>query len=78
LFTISHLAEEFELYYPGYVVAGRPKMDYKLFLGREFAEYFNPQNGLWSPFNSSILLEDPIIIPVAEDLDDEPIEDSAT
>jgi len=30
-------------YYPGYVVAGKPKMDYKLFLGREVVEYFSPE-----------------------------------
>lgn len=64
-------------YYPGYVVAGKPKMDYKLFLGREFAEYFIPQTGQWSPFVNSILAEDPIIIPVINNLDDSEIEDSA-
>ncbi len=31
-------------YYPGYVMAGVPKFDYKLFLGREHAQTFQPRS----------------------------------
>ena len=58
-------------YYPGYVVAGKPKMDYKLFLGREVVEYFSPEVQQWRPFVDQILLDEPIIIPVLTDTDDE-------
>lgn len=58
-------------YYPGYVVAGKPKMDYKLFLGRDVAEYFSPEDQMWKPFEDKILLDEPIIIPIISDLEDE-------
>ena len=58
-------------YYPGYVVAGKPKMDYKLFLGREVAKYFSPKEQMWKPFVDQILLDEPIIIPVLTDTEDE-------
>ena len=29
-------------YYPGYVVVGDPRMDYKLFLGQDLAQYYSP------------------------------------
>lgn len=54
-------AQSYNLYYPGYVVAGKPKMDYKLFLGESIAEYYDLEEGLWKPFNKQILLDQPII-----------------
>lgn len=57
LITIDYLAEHgYELYYPGYVVQGLPKMDYKLFLGREEAEYFDPEVVDWKKFDDAILI----------------------
>lgn len=35
-------SEEIEWYYPGYVVQGNPKMDYKLFLGKDSVQYYSP------------------------------------
>lgn len=34
-------------YYPGYVVEGLSKMDYKLFLGPREARFFHPGTGQW-------------------------------
>lgn len=46
-------------YYPGYVIEGNPKMNYKLFLGEKIAQYYdpepNPLSGIWLPFKSEIL-----------------------
>jgi leucyl-tRNA---protein transferase len=48
LLTISYLRENgYEYYYPGYVVEGNPKMDYKFFLGKEQAQYFDPVLADW-------------------------------
>jgi len=48
-----------EWYYPGYVIQGNPKMNYKLFLGREVAQYYYPEphplSGSWLPFRSELL-----------------------
>lgn len=56
LLTIDFLREHgMDLYYPGYVVAGNPKMDYKLFLGRECAAYYDPAGPSWRPFSDSVL-----------------------
>lgn len=60
LLTIDYLKDQgFEHYYPGYVVEGLSKMDYKLFLGREVAEYFDPEMTSWKKFNESILARKP-------------------
>jgi len=57
LLTIDYLkAKGFTHYYPGYVVSGKEKMNYKLFLGRELAEYYDPSAGVWCPFDEQILL----------------------
>lgn len=57
LITIDYLTEQgYKLYYPGYVVQGLPKMDYKLFLGREVAEYFDPEVVAWKKFEERILI----------------------
>jgi arginine-tRNA-protein transferase len=45
----------YQWYYPGYVIVGRPKFDYKLFLGRETAEFFDPEDETWKPFCASIM-----------------------
>ena len=46
-------------YYPGYVIEGNPKMDYKLFLGENSVEYYLPEpdplHGTWMPFTREIL-----------------------
>lgn len=56
LVTIDYLhAHGYTLYYPGYVVSGKAKMNYKLFLGRDLATYFDPITGDWLPFDERIL-----------------------
>ena len=56
LATVDYLRRHgYQWYYPGYVVQGLSKMDYKLFLGREQAEYFEPLQAQWLPFRESIL-----------------------
>ncbi len=56
LLTLDYLkGNGYRWYYPGYVVQGLSKMDYKLFLGREQAQYFQPQLVQWLPFEESIL-----------------------
>jgi arginyl-tRNA--protein-N-Asp/Glu arginylyltransferase len=56
LLTIDELrARGFEWYYPGYVVTGERRFDYKLFLGRDKASYFDPAHQAWRPFREEIL-----------------------
>jgi len=56
LLTLDHLAEAgCEWYYPGYVVSGVPRFDYKLFLGRDRADYFDPAGQVWRPFQEELL-----------------------
>ena len=43
-------------YYPGYLVSGVPKMDYKLFMGREATQYFDPGSMTWKVFQDDILV----------------------
>jgi arginine-tRNA-protein transferase len=57
LLTIDYLKlNQFEFYYPGYVVEGNSKMNYKLFLGKETAQYFDPDTATWKYFQESILI----------------------
>ncbi|MBD2769816.1 GNAT family N-acetyltransferase [Hymenobacter sp. BT664] len=42
---------QLDYYYPGYVVHGYPKFDYKLFLGPAATEVFDSINGHWQPFS---------------------------
>ncbi len=57
LATLDYMRENnLQIYYPGYVVQGVPKMNYKLFLGIAHARYFDPQTFEWKIFNDSILL----------------------
>lgn len=44
-----------EWFYPGYIIVGRPKFDYKLFLGKESAEYYDPDKEAWLPYSESIM-----------------------
>lgn len=55
LLTIDYLKQHgFRWYYPGYIVQGLPKMDYKLFVGEE-TEYFNPEEIAWKKLDVSML-----------------------
>lgn len=50
LCTLDYLRGcHYRYYYPGYVVEGDAKMDYKLFLGPEAAHYFDPEIAQWKP-----------------------------
>jgi len=56
LLTLDYMrAHHYEYYYPGYVVTGQRKMDYKLFLGKKEAQYFDPLTVSWKYFDESIL-----------------------
>jgi len=57
-------ANNLKWYYPGYIVVGRPKLDYKLFLGKDIAQYFDYESKSWLKF------KDEILIPVSYDLGD--------
>lgn len=58
LLTIDYLKSNgYKFYYPGYVVEGNPKMNYKLFLGKESAQYFDPETVTWKYFHESILIK---------------------
>lgn len=65
LHTLHYLKSiDILFYYPGYVVAGNSKMDYKLFLGKDVAEYFNPINMSWEKFHDQLLEYEPFPWPV--------------
>lgn len=54
LLTVDYLkVNDFELYYPGYLVESVSKMDYKLFLGEQDAQYFDPEIVAWRYFSQS-------------------------
>ncbi|MFM8913039.1 MAG: hypothetical protein ACKOE6_09015 [Flammeovirgaceae bacterium] len=56
LATLQYMQKNnLQLYYPGYVVEGVPKMNYKLFLGSAHAQYFDPEDFQWKKFENSIL-----------------------
>ncbi len=44
------LKNDFHYYYPGYVVPGYPRFDYKLRIGK--VEYFNLQENFWMPYEA--------------------------
>jgi arginine-tRNA-protein transferase len=48
--------EGWEWFYPGYIIVGRPKFNYKLFLGKEAAEYYDPESGNWRLYDDAIML----------------------
>lgn len=57
LITLDYLKlHGYNFYYPGYVVEGVAKMNYKLFLGKEEAQYFDPLTITWKYFEESILI----------------------
>jgi arginine-tRNA-protein transferase len=50
LITLDYLRQhQIKFYYPGYVVEGDRKMNYKLFLGAGAAQYFDPETTDWRP-----------------------------
>jgi arginine-tRNA-protein transferase len=56
LLTIDYLIHHgYDFYYPGYVVEDVAKMNYKLFLGKEDAQYFDPLTSSWKYFDVRIL-----------------------
>ncbi|OUJ76235.1 GNAT family N-acetyltransferase [Hymenobacter crusticola] len=44
-------SQQMYYYYPGYLVQGYPKFDYKLFACREATEVFDSIRGYWVPFS---------------------------
>lgn len=57
LLTVDYLRSTgYTFYYPGYLVAGNPKMNYKLFIGKEATQYFNPETANWPYFQENILV----------------------
>lgn len=55
LLTLDYLRQHnIKWYYPGYIVEGNPKMDYKLFVG-EHAEYFVPDTIRWENFEPALI-----------------------
>lgn len=46
----------FSYYYPGYLIAGRDKMDYKIFLGKEVTQYYDPETKRWEGYHEGIHL----------------------
>lgn len=56
--AVRHAAESGKRYfYPGYLVMGMPKFDYKLLAGRHRTELFEPFYDSWLPFEQTILAE---------------------
>lgn len=52
LLKIEHaLSQQMQYYYPGYLVHGYPKFDYKLFACRDATEVFDCTSGQWLPFS---------------------------
>lgn len=47
--------KDWEWFYPGYIIVGRPKFDYKLFLGKDSAQYFDPDRENWFSYAESIM-----------------------
>ena len=63
--TVEFLKENnMQWYYPGYIVVGKPKLDYKLFLGKDKAQYFDYESKSWLGY------KDEILIPESYTLDD--------
>lgn len=60
LLTLQYCRDKgFQWYYPGYIIQGNSKMDYKLFLGEDAAEYYDPEphplTGSWRSFSQDLL-----------------------
>lgn len=59
LLTLEYLKPAgFVWYYPGYLVAGKPKMNYKLFLGATSMQYYDPDSERWVPYHQAICEEE--------------------
>lgn len=58
LITFNYLKENnYTYYYPGYIVCNRTSFDYKLFLGENIAQYYNPETKEWQIYEDSILID---------------------
>jgi arginine-tRNA-protein transferase len=61
LLTLDYLrTQDYRYYYPGYVVEDLRKMDYKLFVGKEEAQYFKPESLSWEFFRDELLVRDSV------------------
>lgn len=49
------LAEGIQWYYPGYIVQGYPKFDYKLFADKNAAELFIPEQNQWCRYEDGLI-----------------------
>jgi arginine-tRNA-protein transferase len=49
-------ANNMEWYYPGYIVVGKPKLNYKLFLGKDKAQFYDYETKSWLPYKDEILI----------------------
>lgn len=59
LLTIDFMRNhKMKWYYPGYIVVGKPKLDYKLFLGKDLAQYYDYESQSWLIYNDDILTEE--------------------
>ena len=38
-----------------HLIVNRPKFDYKLFLGKESAEYYDPETEIWKSYDDVIM-----------------------
>jgi arginyl-tRNA--protein-N-Asp/Glu arginylyltransferase len=54
--------EQLAYYYPGYLVHGYPKFDYKLFASPEATEVFDFQNSEWLPFSWELVARQSAIL----------------
>ena len=45
-----------DYYYPGYIAYNYSKFDYKLFIGKELAELYNPATASWVAYSENSLL----------------------
>jgi arginyl-tRNA--protein-N-Asp/Glu arginylyltransferase len=54
--------EQLVYYYPGYLVHGYPKFDYKLFASPEATEVFDFQNSKWLPFSWELVAQQSAIL----------------
>lgn len=71
-FTMLHeidfsLRNKFDYYYPGYVVPGYKKFDYKLRVGA--MEYFEPKESTWKDYNSHFQKDDSLSSEMHQALD---------
>ncbi|MGI4740133.1 MAG: GNAT family N-acetyltransferase [Janthinobacterium lividum] len=56
-------------YYPGYLVHGYPKFDYKLFASLEATEVFDDLNGHWLPFSwEEVNRQSAVLLPFSPEL----------